>query len=120
MTRNKLLRIKVTAQEKEFLKMAAGKSSLSNYLRTKIFKSAQNAGNNREITRTRFKPIPQINRHFYVHLWSISSKLERLGNWGQDLSERDLETIQEIRSKIAETRLQPLLFLPHAIQSLSA
>ncbi|MDJ0719675.1 MAG: hypothetical protein QNJ54_36530 [Prochloraceae cyanobacterium] len=50
MNRNKLLRIKVTAQEKEFLKMAAGKSSLSNYVRTRIFNSPENRGNNREIT----------------------------------------------------------------------
>ena len=108
MSKNELIQIKVTAQEKEFLKMAAGKSSLSNYVRTRIFNSPENTGKNLEITRTRFKPIPEINRHFYVQLWSMSSKLERLGNWGEDLSQSDRSSIQEIRSKIAELGLKAI------------
>ncbi len=108
MSRKKLLRIKVTAQEKEFLKMAAGESSVSDYFRTKVLKSAQNAGDNREITCTRSKLIPEINRDFYVQLWSMSSKLERLGNWGEDLSQSDRETIQKIRSQIASLGLKAI------------
>ena len=109
MTRDKEIKVKVTAAEKQDLKNAAGHLNLSNYVRNKLF-SANSDGQseNLELNRAKFKRVPDINRQVYLELSEISTELQKLGNWGDDLSEGDRKAISQIRAKIARLGLETI------------
>ncbi len=102
MTRDKLIKIQITEAEKQDLKDAAGHLNLSNYVRNKLLSSNRDSqSENLELNRAKFKRVPDINRQVYLELSQISTELQKLGNWGDDLSETDRKAISKIRAKIA-------------------
>ncbi len=109
MTRDKEIKVKVTAAEKQDLKNAAGHLNLSNYVRNKLFSANNDSqSKNKEVSRAKFKRVPDINRQVYLELSEISTELQKLGNWGDDLSETDRAAISQIRAKIARLGLETI------------
>ena len=116
MSRNELIQIKVTPAEKKALKQKAGNLDISKYLRNELFDRIDRPSENLEIAKARFKRVPDINRSVYVELSQISSELQQLGNWGEDLSERDpagirfavRHIIANLRAKIAFLGLEAI------------
>ena len=109
MSKNRELRIRVSETEKKQLKQRADGSNLSQYIRNKLFSDIEFHSNaNLEASRAKFKRVPNINRSVYVELSQISSELQQLGNWGEDLSETDRDAIANLRAKIAFLGLEAI------------
>ncbi len=108
MKRNELIQIKVTPIEKQNLKQRAGKSNLSNFVRNQLFSEKNISNKNLELNRAKIKRVPDINRQVYLELSQISTELQKLGNWGDDLSETDRGAISQIRAKIARLGLETI------------
>ena len=105
MKRNQEIKVKVTQSEKDYLKASASPSNLSKYVRSKLFGDRDRGCTNLEVARASVKRVPELNRHVYLELSEISSELERLGNWGEDLSKSDRTTVAAIRARIAQIGL---------------
>ncbi len=106
MSRNREIKIRVTKTERELLKHKSNSSNLSQYIRNKLFNPLEEP--NLDADRDIGKIIPEINRNVYVELSQISVELEKLGNWGEDLSSSDRYSIANIRAKIAEIGLKAI------------